>query len=118
MRIILPKDEAARRRCGAAMAPGWISARSITMNEFTRVLSQLVRRPVVDETGITGEFDLDMLFAPDSGAGALVGPPPAAVADAPALPTALQDDLGLKLEPRRGPVDVLVVDRVERPTEN
>jgi uncharacterized protein (TIGR03435 family) len=118
MRIILPKDEPARRRCGAAMAPGWISARSITMREFTRVLSQLLRRPVNDETALAGEFDLDMIFAPDSGAGALVGPPPAAVADAPSLPTALQDDLGLRLDSRRGPVDVLVVDRIERPTEN
>jgi uncharacterized protein (TIGR03435 family) len=118
MRFIPPKEEPARRRCGAAIAPGWMSARSITINEFTRVLSQLTRRPVVDETGLPGEFDLDILFAPDSGAGAVVGPPPAAVADAPALPTALQDDLGLKLDSRRGPVDVLVVDRVERPTEN
>jgi uncharacterized protein (TIGR03435 family) len=118
MRIILAADEPPRRRCGAAMAPGWISARSITMKELTRVLAQLLRRPVNDETGLTGEFDLDMLFAPDSGAGALVGPPPTAVADAPSLPTALQDDLGMKLDSRRGPVDVLVVDRIDRPTEN
>lgn len=118
MRIILATDEPPRRRCGAALAPGWFSARSITMKELTRPLSQLLRRPVIDETGLAGEFDLDMLFAPDSAAGALVGPPPASVADAPALPTALQDDLGLKLDSRRGPVDVLVVDRIERPTEN
>ena len=117
-RLILATDEAPRRRCGAAMAPGWFSARSIGMKEFGRVLSQVLRRPVIDETELTGEFDLDMLFAPDSVGGALVGPPPAAVADAPALPTALQDDLGLKLDARRGPVDVLVVERIERPTEN
>ena len=73
---------------------------------------------MIEETGLTGEFDLDVLFTPEGLGGALVGPPPAAVADAPSLFTALQDDLGLKLDPRRGPVDVLVVDRIERPTEN
>jgi len=118
MRIIPAADEPPRRRCGAAMAPGWISARSMTIKEFTRVLAQLLRRPVIDETGLAGEFDVDMLFAPDSGAGALVGPPPAALAEAPSLTTALQEDLGLRLDARRGPVDVLVIDRIDRPTEN
>jgi uncharacterized protein (TIGR03435 family) len=78
----------------------------------------VVRRPVVDETGLGGQFDLDVFFAPEGQGGALVGPPPVAVSDAPALFTALQDDLGLKLDARRAPVDVLVVDRIERPSEN
>jgi uncharacterized protein (TIGR03435 family) len=118
IRIILPRDEPLRRRCGAMLAPGWLAARSITMQEFTSPLTQLMRRPVVDETGLTGEFDLDVIFQPEGVAGALVGPPPAAVSDAPGLTTALQDELGLRLESRRGPLDVLVVDRIERPTEN
>ena len=119
IRLIFPTDEPLGRRCGAMTAPGWISARSITMDEFTkRQLSLVVRRPVVDETGLGGAFDLDVIFSPEGMGGALVGPPPAAVSDAPSLFTALQDDLGLKLDPRRGPVDVLVVDRIERPTEN
>ena len=49
---------------------------------------------VVDETGLRGAFDLDVIFAPEGLGGALVGPPPAAVSDAPSLFTALQDDLG------------------------
>jgi uncharacterized protein (TIGR03435 family) len=118
IRIILPRDEPLRRRCGAMLAPGWFSARSITMQELTSPLTQLMRRPVVNETGLTGEFDLDVFFQPEGLGGALVGPPPQSVSDAPALTTALQDELGLRLEPRRGPVDVLVVDRIERPTEN
>ena len=88
------------------------------MREFAAPLAQLMRRPVVDETGLTGHFDLDVMFSPESLGGVLVGPPPAAVAEAPSLSTAMQDDLGLKLDSRRGPVDVLVVDRIERPTEN
>jgi len=100
------------------LAPGWFSARSITMQEFTGPLTQLMRRPVVDETGLQGEFDLDVFFQPEGLGGALIGPSLAALSDAPALTTALQDDLGLRLDPRRGPVDVLVIDTIERPTEN
>jgi uncharacterized protein (TIGR03435 family) len=118
IRLIFPKDQPATRRCGSMVAPGWVSARNITMSEFTGPLAQVLRRPVVDETALTGAFDLDVIFAPEGLGGALVGPSPAAVADSPSLFTAIQDDLGLKLESRRGPVDVLVVDRVERPTEN
>jgi uncharacterized protein (TIGR03435 family) len=118
LRIILPRDEPRRRRCGSMLAPGWFSARSITMQELTSPLTQLMRRPVIDETGLTGEFDLDVFFQPEGLGGALVGPPPPSLSDAPALTTALQDELGLRLEPRRGPVDVLVVDRIERPTGN
>ncbi len=118
IRIILPRDEPLRRRCGAMLAPGWFSARSITMQELTRPLTQLMRRPVVDETGLTGEYDLDVFFQPEGLGGALIGAPPAALTDAPGLTTALQDELGLRLESRRGPLDVLVVDRIERPTEN
>lgn len=118
IRIILETDEPLRRRCGSMLAPGWMSARNITMQEFTRPLSQVLRRPVIDETGLEGEFDYDVIFSPEGLGGALVGPPPASVSDAPSLETALRDDLGLRLESRRGPVDVLVVDRIERPTEN
>jgi uncharacterized protein (TIGR03435 family) len=118
IRIILETDEPLRRRCGAIAFPGWLAARSITMQEFTRPLMQLMRRQVIDETGLTGEFDLDLIFQPEGLGGALVGAPPPSVADAPELTTALRDELGLRLESRRGPVDVLVVDRIERPTGN
>ena len=118
IRIILETDEPLGRRCGAMVAPGWMSARSITMQEFTRQLSAVLRRPVINETELPGQFDYDVIFSPEGFGGALVGPPPASVADAPSLETALRDDLGLRLDPRRGPVDVVVVDRIERPTEN
>jgi uncharacterized protein (TIGR03435 family) len=118
IRIILETDEPLGRRCGAMVAPGWMSARSITMQEFTRQLSPVLRRPVINETGLAGQFDYDVIFSPEGLGGALVGPPPASVSDAPSLETALRDDLGLRLESRRGPVDVIVVDRIERPTEN
>ena len=103
------------------IAPGWISARAITMKQFAATLTQLLRRPVVDETALMEDYDLDLTYTPDQsgpvGPPGAPGPPPPA-ADAPSLFTALQEDLGLKLDARRGPVDVLVVDRIEKPSEN
>ena len=83
-------------------------------------LTQLTRRPVLDETGLTGDFDMDVTFMPDQPVMLNGGAAPSALSqsDRPPLLTAIQEDLGLKLEPRRRDVDVLVIDRVERPSEN
>ena len=79
-----------------------------------------VGRAVVDQTGLTGPWDLTLTYAPDSAqipAGTLApdAPPPAANPDAPSLTAALQEQLGLRLVSTTAPVDVLVVDRVSRP---
>jgi uncharacterized protein (TIGR03435 family) len=96
------------------------------MEVMARRLGTLTGRPVKDETGLKGKFDLAMHWATNTvvpGAGAAVSSDDAA-ADAPAgagpsLFAALQSQLGLKLEPAKGAFDVLVVDHVERmPTEN
>jgi hypothetical protein len=71
-------------------------------------LSQLVRQPVVDRTGLQGGFDYELTFAERLKGGAT----PPADADAASVFTALQEQLGLKLEPVRAPVQVLVVDHV------
>lgn len=101
-------------RCGTMMIPGGMSARTITMPAFGNVLSYEVDRPVVDATGLGGAFDLDLTYTPDLRAAA--GAPPAS--SAPSLFTALEEQLGLKLEAARGPVDVVVIDRAERPADN
>ena len=90
------------------------------MAHFVGPLTQVTRRPVLDETGLSGEFDVDVTFMPDqpvtlNGAAA---PPSLSQSDRPSLFTAIQEDLGLKLEPRRRDVEVLVIDRIERPSEN
>jgi uncharacterized protein (TIGR03435 family) len=118
---VLPKDPLGDT-CGYIAFPGWISARRLQMQQFTIPLTQLVQRSVTDETGLTGPFDLDVTYTPDlQSAGpappGAPGPPPPSP-DRPSLFTALQEDLGLKLEGRRGLVDVLVIDRLERPAEN
>jgi uncharacterized protein (TIGR03435 family) len=73
-------------------------------------LSSEVKRMVVNRTGLTGAFDIDLHW--------LAGNPVAPSDEAVSIFTALQEQLGLKLESTTGPVDVLVIDRVERPTED
>ena len=94
-------------------------ARNATMAEFKSVLQRAVLdRPVVDKTGLTGHYDFDLTWAADETQ--FGGEVPTASADAQAPPffTAIEQQLGLKLEATRGPVDALIVDGVERPSAN
>lgn len=87
-------------------------------------------RTVIDRTGLTGTYDATLRFAPDYAAmsrvapiGRLAVPPPlpaniAQADDAPPLEAALREQLGLKLESQPGTMEVLVIDRLERPTED
>ena len=92
------------------------------MSQFTAVLQNSTDRPVVDQTGLSGRYDFTLNFTPDPAQAALIGIPPAPAADnpdaAPDLFAAFQQQLGLKLEPTRAPVDVMVIDKVEKPSEN
>lgn len=93
--------------CGLRTAPGRIVSGGFGFAEFMRELSVRVGRQVVDRTGLAGKWDFFVTFAPD-------GSPDA---DVPQLFTALQEQLGLKLEATKGPVNVFVIDRVERPAD-
>jgi uncharacterized protein (TIGR03435 family) len=94
-------------------------ARNVSMDDFTAVLQRAVLdRPVVDKTGLTGRYDFDLTWAPDETQfGGGVGK---AKEDAEALPffKAVQEQLGLHLKATRGPVQALVVDKAEKPSEN
>jgi uncharacterized protein (TIGR03435 family) len=74
-----------------------------------------VDRTVIDRTGLVGEFDFTIEWAIPL---ATLDPEPAADATGPSLGTALREQLGLKLESTRGPVEILVIDHIERPTPN
>jgi uncharacterized protein (TIGR03435 family) len=109
--------------CGfVGPAPGGAAAklRGVTLEALARFLSTPVRRPVIDRTGLTGYFDADLEMTAELGP----PPPPPGVADrfdrssAPSIFTALQEQLGLKLDARKGPVVVFVIDRLEHPTED
>ena len=73
-------------------------------------------RFVIDKTGLTGPYDLDLQWAPDPTLGPAATP--GVQADGASLFAAIQEQLGLKLVATRGPVEVLVLDSAERPTED
>jgi uncharacterized protein (TIGR03435 family) len=98
---------------GARMQGG-----KIPMAEFIRMLSGVLGSPVIDKTGFTDLFDVRLDFLPDETTAALPAPPSPPDNPNPSILAALQEQLGLRLESTKGPVEVLVIDRVERPTEN
>ena len=89
------------------------SLRDITMGRLAQQLTADLGRPVLDRTGLNGSFDADLTFTPDNPTVDSANAP-----NAPSLMTAIREQLGLRLESTRAPVDVLVIDRVQPPTEN
>ena len=93
------------------------------MADFAGVLQTAVMdRPVVDKTGLTGRFDFSIRWTPDESQFVSMGvrvPPPSNDPNAPpGIFTAFPEQLGLKLDPSRAPVDVIVIDKVEKPSDN
>jgi len=102
--------------CGMRGLPGRLVAGAMPMALLASNLSGQVQRIVIDRTGLSGGWDFEITFAPER---PLNPPPgvefPAADPNAPSLFTAMQEQLGLKLQSTKGPVEVLVVERVEQP---
>lgn len=92
----------------------------VTLDGLGQFLGRSVDRKIVDKTGLSGLFDFSLEFAPDMGPGSQRDSS-ASASDSPAPPslfTALEEQLGLKLEATKGPVDVLVIDHAEEPSPN
>jgi uncharacterized protein (TIGR03435 family) len=92
------------------------------LDQLAQFLGFLLQRPVINRTGISGVFNIDVSFSPE---GTVLPPMPergnagtAAVEPAPSLLTAIQEQLGLQLQSTKGPVDVLVIDHAEKPDAN
>ncbi|HEY1305636.1 MAG TPA: TIGR03435 family protein [Vicinamibacterales bacterium] len=104
-------------RCAMGGGPGHLIADSIEMSRLADALSSSTDRAVIDRTELHGRFNVELRWTPE-----LAGPAPSANAAAsdvpPALVTAIQEQLGLKLEPTTAPIEVLVVDSAARPTPN
>jgi uncharacterized protein (TIGR03435 family) len=81
-----------------------------TMDQIVRALVGELRAPVVDRTGLMGTFDFDVRFVPENS--------PPDTEPGPSLATAIQEELGLRLEKSKGPVEVVVIDHIEKPSEN
>ena len=102
---------------------GEITAKGITLADLARTLTQELShelgRVVTDQTNLPGRFDLTLKWTPDVGNATPPDTGTAAASDTgPALFTAIQEQLGLKLESTKGPVQVLVIDQLDLPTEN
>jgi uncharacterized protein (TIGR03435 family) len=106
-----PRSADGRILCGLQIQGTTLTAGGYPMSELQRYLTGQTRRTVIDRTGLAGGWDFELTFAP-----ADVAADAAAERNIPSLFTALQEQLGLKLDATRGPADVLVVDRVEQPT--
>ncbi len=104
--------------CGSRGGNGNVSIRGVPIANFVRNLGAATGRIVVDKTGLTGAFDLDLQWTPDPGATVPQPPEKGAQVDGTSLFAALQEQLGLRLEPQRANVQVLVIDSAERPIEN
>jgi uncharacterized protein (TIGR03435 family) len=106
-------------QCGMRVSPGNVLGGGFPLSQLVTTLSQFVRRTVVDRTGLKGDFDIDLKWTPDQ---MPAGPPPPGAPplppidpNGPSIFTALQEQLGLKLESSKDAVDVLVIDHIEAP---
>jgi uncharacterized protein (TIGR03435 family) len=121
----LPRLADGQRYCRNLAAPGRsVDLEGGTLSTFAGLLGLILDRPVIDKTGITDYFEIHLQFSPDDfapsrpstaepGASVTVTTP-----EAPGIFQAIQEQLGLKLVPAKGPLDVLVIDHIERPSEN
>ncbi len=116
------KEPGARQ--GMSMNRGRLEGMAAPMEMLGQVLSNTMGRPVVNKTGLTGKYDFVLEFIPDVGVDlraqgfgdGITSPAPAP--GGPSIFTALQEQLGLRLESQKGPVPNIVIDRVEKPSEN
>ena len=110
------------------MGPGELTGQGIAIKFLARLLSEQLGRDVLDQTGLKGNYDLTLKWTPEPGEGMMLrgpeggnpgpesAPPPES--SGPSIFTAIQEQLGLKLEPTKAPAEVLVIDHVEKPSEN
>jgi uncharacterized protein (TIGR03435 family) len=100
---------------------GKLTAKKISMPDLAIRLSALMDRPVIDMTGIKGVFDLALEWTPDEQSGAKPGGNDEASLDktsGPSIFTAIQEQLGLRLEGQKAPVEKILIDRAEKPSDN
>jgi uncharacterized protein (TIGR03435 family) len=108
---------------GARMAPGSLEIQGVSTAMLAQFLAQQLGRPVIDKTGADGLFAVSLEWATDPnfaglGPGGVRGPDIGASTSGPSLFTAVEEQLGLRLESTKGPVETLVIDSIQRPQEN
>jgi uncharacterized protein (TIGR03435 family) len=107
-----PAEGEPAKGCGnVGWGPGSIRGTGLTMTELVSYLSDVLERMVIDKTELDGHFDIDLKWTPDNTTSV-------PTETGPSVFTAIQEQLGLRLESSRAPADVLVIDRAEQPSEN
>ncbi len=102
--------------CSLSPGPGRVRGRAISLAQLVGVLEAPAGRPIIDRSGLTGRFDLELRWAFEFPPGAIInGQPAPAGTDGPSIFTAVREQLGLKLEAMRADVPVLVIDSASRP---
>lgn len=117
----VPPPASDARPCGGfANSPNQMLGARVTMGRLAAALSRRLRRPVVDKTGLGGVYNITLEWTPDETqpSPAPTDPSPPAADNSGSIFTALQEQLGLRLESQKGPVEILVIDHAERPSEN
>jgi bla regulator protein blaR1 len=112
----LKESAAAAKGPNVSVGRGQLRAEKVRMDSFARVLSNQLGRTVIDKTGLTADYDFELEFGPDIRQ--TNAPPGLEQSDAPGIFTALQEQLGLKLESQNGPVEMIVIDQIEKPSVN
>lgn len=112
---LTPVEEGKGRGPNLRRSRGGISGTAVTMQLVKMGFSDLLGRPVIDETGLTGAFDFKLEWTEETPPADSSQPIPLA---GESVFTAIQEQLGLKIESKRGMVDTIVVDKVEKPSEN
>jgi uncharacterized protein (TIGR03435 family) len=116
-RVTMPPPNGEKLPCIAKSATGRILAGGTAFADFASILSNFVGgRPVVDRTGLSGDYEFDLTWTPEVTPSASLQSFIRFDPNGPSLFTAVQEQLGLKLESTTGPVEVLVIDSADRPT--
>ncbi len=109
--------------CGVRIGPGTLAMGGSPLSQFANSLGMFAGRVVLDRTGLAGNYDITMTWTPDQMPQRPPGAPDPLIngvaidPNGPSLFTAVQEQLGLKLDSQRGPVETLVIDRAEKPVE-
>jgi uncharacterized protein (TIGR03435 family) len=102
------------KRPNMSTGPTHVKGTAANMQMVAFALAGLLRRPVIDETGLTGLYDLSMEYTMEAGLGEFAD----TTDGGPSIFTAIQNQLGLKLESKQAPAPVFVIEKIEKPSEN
>jgi bla regulator protein blaR1 len=121
-KIHAPENNSDERQGMMRMGRGSVEGHGVPLDTLIHAISTQLGRPVADRTGLTGHFDINLKWTPEPGQSTMPpggGPePPPPDPNGPSLFTALQEQLGLRLESEKARVETIIIDRVEKPSEN